>query len=429
MCIKKLSDNAAEKKRFERVLRHPEVTKHRIIEAEKARISSLVTNRHVLAIHDTTEHNYQSKVGRVKGLGTTGNGIDVGFFMHPLVILDAQNGGAIGCAEVTLWNRVKEADERYQSLPIEEKESYRWITTAASGAKTLSTAASITFIGDRENDIYEYMDRIPQETTHILTRTRCDRLILNSAHRTLYALLDSTPEAGRIEVTLRGDKRIGRRKREAILSVKHCGIEIKRPKNCTDKTASKSIKLFVVEAKEIECDGVVEPIHWRLYTTHEVTDFEQSKQIIEWYRMRWTIEQVFRTVKSEGFNIESSQVESAEALMKLALLALFAALKVTQLVSARDGITELKTSDVFTPQEHECLIALLGSIQGKTIKQQNPYLMTNLAWASWIIARLGGWHCYTKSEGPPGPIIMARGMKKFQELFSGWSLYKNMSTE
>jgi hypothetical protein len=429
VCIKELSDNSAEKKRFERLLRHPEVTPNRIIHTEQARVSTLVSGRHVLAIQDTTENNYQSKAGRVKGLGTVGNGTDCGFFLHPLIVLDGNTGGAIGCAEVTIWNRTKEADKNYQQLPIEEKESYRWISTAVSGARVLSAAASVTFISDRESDIYEYMDRIPQKNTHIITRTRCDRLITHGEYKTLYDYLDNTEEAGRISVAIRGDERIGRQKREALLGIKYGEIEIKRPKNCTDTSASKSIKLWVVEAKEIECPAGQEPIHWRLYTSHPVDSFEQAQQIIIWYQMRWNIEQVFRTTKSKGFDIEQSQVEEGESLMKLSLFALFAALKVTQLVTARGGTTELKTSDVFTPDEQVFLTGLLVRTQGKTIKQQNPYPRDNLAWASWIIARLGGWHCYTKSEGPPGPIILARGLKKFHEMFSGWNLHILMSTE
>ncbi|KTD64148.1 transposase Tn5 [Legionella shakespearei DSM 23087] len=405
------------------------MTPNRIIHTEQARVKALISERHVLAIQDTTENNYQSKAGRVKGLGTVGNGTDAGFFLHPLIVLDAHTGGAIGCAEVTVWNRTKEADEQYQQLPIEEKESYRWISTAESGAKVLSKAASVTFIGDRESDIYEYMDRIPKQNTHIITRTRCDRLIVHSDYRTLYDYLDNTKEAGRISVSIRGDERIERQKREALLSIKYGEIEIKRPKKCTDKCASPSIKLWVVEAKEIECPAGQDPIHWRLYTSHPVASFEQAQQIIIWYQMRWNIEQVFRTTKSKGFDIEQSQVESGESLMKLSLFALFAALKVIQLVTARDGSTELKTSDLFTPDEQVFLRGLLVRIQGKTIKQQNPYPEDNLAWAAWIIARLGGWHCYTKSEGPPGPVILARGLKKFHEMFCGWNLYKLMSAE
>jgi len=99
-----------------------------------------------------------------------------------------------------------------------------------------------------------------------------------------------------------------------------------------------------------------------------------------------------------------------------------------QLISARDGKTDLTTHALFTAEQRLCMEVLSSKIEGKTQKQQNPYCKSNLAWASWIIARLGGWHGYTKSEGPPGPIVMGRGLKRFHEMFEGWNLYRDVST-
>ncbi len=67
--------------------------------------------------------------------------------------------------------------------------------------------------------------------------------------------------------------------------------------------------------------------------------------------MRWTIEEVLRTVKSQGLNIEESQIESGSNLMKLAVLALCAAIQIMQLISGRDGTTDLKTNDTFSTDE------------------------------------------------------------------------------
>jgi len=426
--MKRLVNGAAEKKRFERWIRHKEVTPVRLIATEKLRVKELVKNRHILAIQDTTEINYQANDGRAHGLGVVGNGKDIGFFMHPMLALDAGTGSVIGCSEIELWNRTKKADENHAKLPIEEKESYRWITTAIGARKVLSEAECVTFIGDRESDIYEFLDRIPDENTHLIARVCRDRIIENSTCRKLYKHLDQTEEAGRIRIEIARDIRKGRKKREALLSIKHSMIEIVKPKKCTDKSAPKSIKLYVVEAKELDCPDGQEPVHWRLFTTHVVSDFSEAKQIILWYRMRWTIEQVFRTVKSQGLNVEESQIELGENLMKLAVLALCAAIQIMQLISARDGSTELKTNDLFTADERQFMAALLVKVEGKTQKQQNPHPKENLAWASWVIARLGGWHCYTKSEGPPGPIVMGRGLKRFYEMFDGWNLYRDLST-
>jgi hypothetical protein len=399
---------------------------YRLVETEKGRVKKLVAGRHVLAIQDTTEVNYQAHAGRIHGLGTVGNGKDAGFFMHPLIVIDAETGSCLGSAEIHVWNRLEGAADNYQRLPIEEKESYRWISTAESGRKTLSKARCVTFIGDRENDIYEYFDRIPGEGSHVITRVRADRCLENGEK--LYSYLDKEEVAGESLITVAGEIRKGRKKREADLLIKYREVEIKRPENCIDKRAAKAIKLYIVEAKETDCPAGQEPIHWRLLTTHKVEHVEDAKQIILWYQKRWNIEQVFRTMKKEGLDIESSQVESGNNLMKLGVLALCAAIQIMQLVLARDGTTEQKTKEVFDKEEIQVLEILKERLEGKTMKQKNPHPKENLAWASWIIARLGSWHGY-KSEGPAGPIVMGRGLNTFYTIYNGWKLSKDVYAE
>ncbi len=45
-----------------------------------------------------------------------------------------------------------------------------------------------------------------------------------------------------------------------------------------------------------------EPVVWRLLTTHVATDAADAWQIVDWDRMRWLIEQFFRTVKKTGLS-------------------------------------------------------------------------------------------------------------------------------
>lgn len=425
--LRKLANGRSEAVKFERWLRNDNVSIARLIQAEQDRLSPIVSGRHVLAIQDTTEINYQQHAGRVKGLGTVGNGKDIGFFIHPMLVMDAETGACLGSADIHIENRLKKASDNYPQLPIEDKESYRWISTAERSKKVLSEASCITFIGDRENDIYEFLDRVPDEHTHIITRVRGDRLLANGGK--LYAHLEKQAEAGRMTIKIPRDIRKNRKEREAQLLIKYAEVEIKKPKNCSDKTAEKTIKLHIVEAKEINCPAEQEPIHWRLFTTHGIFNLENARQIIIWYRKRWNVEQVFRTTKKQGLDLESSQVESAEGLMKLAIVALCVAIQIMQLVLARDGTTEQKTRDVFTMEEQIVLAMVLTTVEGKTAKQKNPYPKENLGWATWIIARLGGWQGYEKSEGPPGPITIGRGLTRFQGIYSGWKLCKNVCAQ
>lgn len=197
-------------------------------------------------------------------------------------------------------------------------------------------------------------------------------------------------------------------------------MQIKRPGNCSDPEAPPQLVLRLVEVKELD-PAVEEPIHWRLLTTHEVTTVAQALQIVGWYRERWHIEQLFRTSKSQGLNIESSQVEAADALFKLAAIAMIAATKIMQLVLARDGTVDRPATDVVTADQLPILEALQVSLEGKTDKQKNPHSKFTIAWLSWIIARLGGWTGYA-SERPPGPITMRRGWHRFEQMVHGWRL-------
>ena len=103
------------------------------------------------------------------------------------------------------------------------------------------------------------------------------------------------------------------------------------------------------------------------------------------------------------------------------MIAIAAAVTVLCLVKARDGSTDRPASDIFSDGELVVLLAVLLKVNGKTKKQQNPYKSNSLSWASWIIARLGGWNGYA-CERPPGPITMYSGLEVFNNYVQGWLL-------
>ncbi len=83
---------------------------------------------------------------------------------------------------------------------------------------------------------------------------------------------------------------------------------------------------------------------------------------------------------------------------------------------------EGRTADVvFSAPQQRCLDALSIRLNGRTRKQQNPFPPKTLAWASWLIARLGGWSGYA-SQHSPGIVTLLNGLKPFETLFEGWSL-------
>lgn len=414
--LREAADRRAQWVGFSRWLNNPNVTVSEIIAHSGQALSGRVAGLHVLAIQDTTELNYAAHAGRVRGLGPTGNGIDPGLFVHPVLAVDAGSGAVLGLAGMQIWTRREPARPDYRKQPIEEKESYRWIKGAASAKTVLAAAAMVTVLGDRESDIYEEFARIPDPHTHLLTRACRDRLLLGGDH--LFAVAQGWPARHRFKLDLRAQP--GRAARTAEVELRFGEVTIQRPQNCSDPTAPPHLTLRLVEVSERN-PTVVKPIHWRLLTTHAVTKAAEALAIVAWYRERWHIEQLFRTSKSQGLDLESSQVEDAAALSKLAAIAIIAASKIMQLVLARAGTVDRPATDIVARAQVPMLEALQRSLEGKTAKQKNHHPKHSIAWLSWIIARLGGWTGYA-SERPPGPITMSRGWHRFEQIAHGWML-------
>ena len=143
--------------------------------------------------------------------------------------------------------------------------------------------------------------------------------------------------------------------------------------------------------------------------------------MVGWYPQRWHIEQFFRTLKQQGLQLEDSQLENAGRLIKLTAIAARAACTIMKLFHARDGRSGQDAKITFSPAEIEILHAILPELEGKTALQKNPHPPEPLAWAAWIIAKLGGWDGYAKSK-PPGPITFRHGLQYFKSLAHGWRL-------
>jgi hypothetical protein len=383
------------------------------------RTAALARGRHVLAIQDTSELNYQAKAGRKRRLGTVGNGTDVGLFVHPVLVVDAADGGCLGLAHAQVWCRMRYKAPNYRQLPIEKKESHRWLKGADGAKQALAAARTVTHVTDREGDIFEQMDRSPDERNHLLTRASQDRALRGGGR--LFATLDDWPEAARYTIDL--PARMGKRSaRPAGLAIRFGTVDIRRPKSCSDPAAPASVRMTAIDVREVDPPRGEEPVHWRLLTTHTVTNEREARQVIDWYRMRWNIEQLFRTLKRQGFDVESSLIEDGSALERLAMLALIAATRTMQLVLARDPIAgRVPIERAFDKDEIAFIEALQPRLQGRTEKQQNPHEPGTLGRGSWTIARLGGWNGYA-SERPPGPITMRDGLQRFDAMFQGWLL-------
>jgi DDE family transposase len=402
---------------FWRFVSNPHVTVERLIEGWSDQTRAAAVGRHVLAIQDTSEIKFSTTEHDRRGLGKIKKGNAYGVLLHAMLAADAETGSCLGLVAGQVWTRGEKNETPHGQRVLADKESHRWVTTAAQGREVLHQARMVTVINDREGDFYAHWARTPARNVELLSRVMHDHRLVTGG--TLRKVAAQMPFCAKAVIEL--PQRIDRGARQAHLSLRFGAVILKRPEHTPDKDLPPSVPLNFVEVVELHPPKGAKPVHWLLLTTHQVTSASDAWQIIAWYKLRWLIEQLFRSLKSQGLQIEDSQLRSADRLEKLAAIAAKAATIVIQLVQARHGPDPLPASFAFSSEEIEVIDALTKSLQGKTELQKNPHPAKTLASAAWVIAKLGGWSGYA-SHKPPGPITFHNGLARFQGLVSGWAL-------
>lgn len=422
--INRIFGTFSEKVGAYRMLNNKKTKTEQIIRSMSSYCHSNITEGiHYLCLQDTTEINFEAHRERMSKkqckLGLVSNN-QIGCFLHPMLVINAQSGTPVGFASVKVWSRnpdkLSSKDKAYKNLPIEKKESYRWVEAGKKAHKLMGKEALVTVISDRESDIYNFISDVPNANTHILIRSNQDRCL-----ETEEKLLKETMQQSMIRHTYQIElTNEGRKKRKCLMELHYEKVIIKRP--IGNKSKKPSVTLYCILTRESAetVPAGENPIEWCLLTTHEVESEKQALKCVDWYKCRWYIEELFRVLKKDGFCVEDIQLESMPALHKLLLFALQAALQVITLKLAYDKPDEeLPASNLFSKAQISLLQVFLRKVNGKTEKLKNPFKPESLPWASWILARIGGWTGY-KSQSTPGYITFKIGLDKF---YTVWEIY------
>ena len=384
-----------------------------------SRTSERVVGREIIVVQDTSELILGGRRAKANGYGPVGKGGGTrGLLLHAALALDADNDALLGLVDAQVWNRNKGKVTPRRSRATADKESQRWLSVAARASKALSAARSITVISDRESDIYEHFAQRPANVELIVRSSWNRKINLPSGAPTqIFAFVDGLPEAARFSVTIPAAP--GRKERTAVLALRFSPVTLCKPHPSPAPDLPDTIRLTMVDVREVSSGHDGKPIHWRLLTSHVVASPKKARRIVDLYRKRWTIEEFFRTLKSAGFDIEEADIGDPEVMMKLVAAAVVATVTIMQLVRARDGTTEEKLAEAFEIEDRPVLEALSVQLEGATDRQKNPHPKGTLAFAAWVVARLGGWTAY---YGKPGPKVMRIGIEAFRRIKYGTTL-------
>jgi Transposase DDE domain len=419
LVLRKVGGGRAGEMSAHRFLDSPHVTHGEMLNTAARRTALACAARRIVVAQDTTEINFSGRSQARRGLGPAGDGKTPGFFCHAMVAIDVETEAVLGVVHAHIWTRPTDPTATTGPRSIEDKESFRWIEATTIAGKRLYETAQLINVSDRESDIYCKFARNPPGV-ELIVRAAQNRRLNDDGY--LFEAPCDWRELGSMEIKVppRGPGDAGR---VACVGVKAGRVCIAKPRDGAP-TDPATVTLTYVEVSEVDPPKGCKPIIWRLLTTLPVggtaDEFAAAQDIVRLYRLRWRIEQVFRSMKSDGLRLEETQIQEASRLFKLAAIALIAAVRTIQLVDARDGSAR-PASDVADQDLVVAAEAIGPTLEGKTARQKNPHPPRSLAWLSWIAARLGGWNCYYKK---PGPKTMRDGWNRLEAMAAGYTIAK-----
>ena len=391
----------------------------------------------VLSIQDSSEIGIIGGKNAVLGFGSIGNGLGYGYYIHPHLLFNSDSGALLGLGSLYSWHR--------------EDNRARWIASAWESLSQCQGAASVTVIADCETDTYEYLVALGHGDFARAGDPPCKGLVRSDNNRLLavqqkvynpqkgkyykqqvrlYEHLRECAVKHKAEVVIKESP--NRAARTAQFALKYEQVKLRRPERLTEANAyfegkkiPKFMEVTVVEFTEISPPPQGEkPIKWTLITTHIVDNDAFALKVVTYYQARWRIEMYFRCLKKTGFAIENILNQTKEGILKLTSTTLMAAVKIIQLIQARDN-PQILIESVFSSQEIEVLKVLSKSLEGNTEKQRNPYPQESLAFGVWVIARLGGWKGYA-SQRKPGAYTLQIGLNKFHLFYEAYNMAKEL---
>jgi hypothetical protein len=391
-----------------RFFQNPKVSMDIVLDAHcEATIERIRQHRIVLAPQDTSTLNYTAHP-MTEGLGpinTTGDR-NIGLLLHDTLAF-TEDGTPLGILDAQCWARDPEdlhkRERRYQ-LPIEQKESYKWLRSFRKVAQVqaLCPDTLLVSIGDRESDIYELFDAA-YTTDHapgLLVRSERSRnRKLDQGF--LWDVMAQKDVAGSLQIHV---PRSGSRKaRDAWVDIRFAKVGLKRPKrNSTSMPQIDAWAVYVLERTGQE--PVASPIEWMLLTTVAVESFEDAQQRVQWYSGRWGIEVYHRTLKS-GCRIKDRQLATADRLESCLGVDMVVAWRIYHLTMLGREVPEAACTVFFKDDEWKALCCYVNKTP------EPPATPPTLKEAIFMVAMMGGF-LGRKSDGFPGTQTLWRGLQR-----------------
>jgi hypothetical protein len=394
----------------------------------------------VLALQDTSYFVYTSHP-RTEGLGKMSlkKGRNVpeiyshGLVMHTCLAVTTE-GLPLGLLDQNIFARELRSERERRSmggrrvqdvLPVEEKESYRWLEALTATTEAVANTQVVT-VCDREADMYDFFKLSDQLGAPVLVRASQNRTVNRKsryAEKRVAKLWDhmcQQPVAGsyQIEIPQRSKTKHckARVARTAVVAVKFADFTMNPPRNNPKHGDEKlpDIDMNAVHVREMRPPEGEEPVEWMLLTNHPVASFDDACEKVRWYGLRWRIEMYFKVLKS-GFRVEACRLASAERLTRYLTVMSVVAWRLFMITLIARTNPAMPCTKFLAQQEWRILCLISKEVSDP------PTMPPTIGEAVGWIAKLGGY-LDRKGDGPPGAMTLWRGWKRLADLTAGWNL-------
>ncbi len=392
-----------------RLLSHQQVTHEALQTPHWHRVRKIAREHEVvLFVQDTTELDY-TRHAAVEGLGPIGNGRGKGLLVHSCVALTPEQHW-LGVAYQQVWSRgqvaYKTHETRYQRYARRNKESEVWGNTIQVIGPAPSGTCWIS-VGDRGSDIFGYWQQAIQAGWQCLLRVFIDRRIeVDGLTSRLMSHARKLPAQAHFALPLRA--RPGQAARTANMHLAWSPIQVEPPRNDPASKARAPFAASLVRVWEATQKG----LEWVLLATWPVHSKQEAMQCVDWYRLRWTIEEYHKCLKT-GCKIEAAQLKSAHRLKALLGFTGIIAARLLQTSKVADDQPDLLACQVF---DHDACVVLAKRAGVAPHQLSTSQFRLELAKMGGFIAR--------KSDSKPGWQTLWRGWKDLQQILIGFHLAK-----
>lgn len=411
--------------------------------------------RRVLLVQDTTELDFTTHK-KLQGSGPLAGPQRRGFFAHNLLVVTPEERVPLGVWHTFVYARDDEDEDGKpdpKQLPIEEKESFRWLEgfREACALAGLVPECEVICLGDRESDIYdlfvEYEQRRAQglPVAGLLIRSCKDRRLesFDSPGATsdtaaapapgkpgpdkILSRLAAAPVLGQVKFcvpeTIQRNKKVKgsrqppvhRSARKVTQEVKALPVPLRPPyRRAAAGATLPPVELWVVEAREVAPPAGEEPLVWVLLTTLPVATYEQAVEWLEVYLCRWEIELLHRVLKS-GCKVEEIQQRFDFRIEPVVVLYLIVAWRLLYLMRLGRACPDLPCDLVFEESEWKAVVVVL---KGRPALAQKPTLGEMVH----MVAELGGY-VRRKNDPQPGMKSMWIGFMQVAAFARCWEAF------